>query len=206
MSEPPADSRRPAFRLGFVDGATPDKWASRWRERHPRERLELVPVSEDAQEAVIRDGAVDMCLVRLPVEREGLHVVRLYDEQAVVVASVDHVVAAVDEVELADLADEQLITPPERVPGWTEVATTARLDWPVMTPAETVETAASGAGVAIVPLAVARLHHRKDAVHRPIVDLPPTSIALAWLVERDDERTQEMVGITRGRTSRSSRG
>lgn len=194
------------FRLAFVTGATPDKWAARWRERHPKDRLELVPVDQADQERVLRAGEVDMCLARLPVDTAGLHVVRLYDEAQVVVVDREHVVSAVEEVELADLADEQLVTDPAQVPGWTEVARADRLDWPAMTDREAVEVAASGAGVAVLPESVARVLHRKDAVHRPVVDLPPTTVALVWLAERDDEATQEMVGITRGRTARSSRG
>lgn len=194
------------FRIAFVTGATPDKWASRWRERHPKDRLELVPVDQADQERVLRAGEVDMCLARLPVDTAGLHVVRLYDEAQVVVVDRDHVVSAVEEVELADLADEQLVTDPARVPGWADVSRAERLDWSPMSDREAVEVAASGAGVAVLPESVARVLHRKDAVHRPIVDLPPTTVALVWLVERDDEATQEMVGITRGRTSRSSRG
>lgn len=194
------------FRIAFVTGATPDKWASRWRERHPKDRLELVPVDLADQERVLRAGEVDMCLARLPVDTAGLHVVRLYDEAQVVVVDREHVVSAVEEVELADLADEQLVTDPARVPGWDAVSRVERLDWPPMSDREAVEVAASGAGVAVLPESVARVLHRKDAVHRPVVDLPPTTVALVWLVERDDEATQEMVGITRGRTSRSSRG
>jgi hypothetical protein len=52
---------------------------------------------------------------------------------------------------------------------------------------------------------VARLHHRKDVVSRPVTDLDPTSVALAWLVEKDDERAQRFVGVVRGRSARSSR-
>jgi len=194
------------FRLAFVTGATPDKWASRWRERHPKDRLELVPVEQADQERVLREGTVDMCLARLPVDTSGLLVVRLYDEAQVVVVDREHVVSAVEEVELVDLADEQLVTDPARVPGWAEVARVDRLDWPAMTDREAVEVAASGAGVVVLPESVARVLHRKDAVHRPVVDLPPTTIALVWLAARDDDATQEMVGITRGRTARSSRG
>ncbi|MDR6176130.1 DNA-binding transcriptional LysR family regulator [Nocardioides zeae] len=194
------------FRLAFVTGATPDKWAARWRERHPKDRLELVPVEQADQERVVREGDVDMCLARLPVDTTGLLVVRLYDEAQVVVVDREHVVSAVDEVELADLADEQLVTDPARVPGWDGVTRVERLDWPAMTDRDAVEVAASGAGVAVLPESVARVLHRKDAVHRPVVDLPPTTVALVWLAERDDDATQEMVGITRGRTARSSRG
>ncbi|HEY1133331.1 MAG TPA: LysR family transcriptional regulator substrate-binding protein [Nocardioides sp.] len=194
------------FRLAFVTGATPDKWAARWRERHPKGRLELVPVEQTDQERVLREHEADMCLARLPVDTTGLHVVRLYDEVQVVVVDREHVVSAVEEVELADLADEELVTDPSRVPGWAEVTRVERLDWPAMSDKDAVEVAASGAGVAVLPESVARLLHRKDAVHRPVVDLPPTTVALTWLVERDDESTQEFVGITRGRTARSSRG
>src|SRR5690349_14049434 len=107
----------PPFRVGFVTGATPDKWARIWRERS-RIPLELVPVEQHEQEAGIRAGTLDMCLVRLPVDREGLHLIPLYDEVAVVVAGREHLVAAAGEdgVSLADLADEQLVLPHES--GW----------------------------------------------------------------------------------------
>ena len=189
------------LRVGFVTGSTPDKWARHWRDRR-RERLELVPVTEGEQEALLRDGSLDMALVRLPVDRDGLHVVRLYDELPVAVASRDHLLAAADEeVTTADLADEQLVIP--HPSGWRPEA--EQLDWPVMTPAEAVETVAAGTGVAVLPMSVARLHQRKDVVTRVVADLEPTTIALAWLVERDDDVTQAFVGVARGRTANTSR-
>jgi DNA-binding transcriptional LysR family regulator len=190
-----------AFRVGFVTGATPDKWAGVWRERYPRERLELVPVTEDEQEGLLRSGELDMALVRLPVDREGLHCIPLYDEVPVVVASVEHFVAAADDVRLGDLVDEQLVRP--HASGWTPDV--EQLDWPPMTEQEAIETVASGTGVVIVPMSVARLFHRKDVVDRPVAGLAPTTVALAWLVDHDDERTQRFVGVVRGRTERSSR-
>jgi DNA-binding transcriptional LysR family regulator len=189
------------FRIGFVTGATPDKWAGAWRERYPREPLELVPVAESEQEQLLRDGSVDMALVRLPVARDGLHVIALYDEVPVVVAPLEHFVAAADEVTLADLVDEQLVRP--HPSGWRPEV--PQLDWPPMTEREAVETVAAGTGVVILPMSVARLHGRKDVVHRPVTDLAPTSVALVWPVDRDDDRAQRFVGVVRGRTARSSR-
>ena len=142
-----------------------------------------------------------MALVRLPVDRDGLHAISLYDELPVVVAARDHLVAAADEVTLADLVDEQLVLPHRS--GWRPDA--PQLEWPPMTEREAVETVAAGTGIAILPMSVARLHHRKDVVSRPVIDLAPTTVALAWLVERDDDRTQRFVGVVRGRTARSSR-
>ena len=190
-----------AFRVGFVTGATPDKWAGVWRERYPREPLDLVPMTEAEQEALLRSGDVDMALVRLPVDRDGLRCIPLYDEVPVVVAGLEHLVAAGDDVRLDDLVDEQLVRP--HASGWRPTAD--QLAWPPMTEREAVETVAAGTGIVILPMSVARLHHRKDVVQRPVVDLPVTTVALAWLAERDDERAQRFVGVVRGRTARSSR-
>ena len=190
-----------AFRVGFVTGATPDKWAGVWRERYPREPLDLVPVTEAEQETTLRSGGVDMALVRLPVDRDGLHCIPLYDEVPVVVAGQEHLVAAADDVRLDDLVDEQLVRP--HASGWRPSAD--QLDWPPMTEREAVETVAAGTGIVILPMSVARLYHRKDVVQRPVVDLPVTTVALAWPADSDDERAQRFVGVVRGRTSRSSR-
>lgn len=195
-----SDPLRPTLRVGFVTGATPDKWARAWRERR-REALELVPVSEEEQEEGVRGGSLDMALVRLPVETADLHCVRLYDEVPVVVAGLEHVVGAVDEVTLDDLADEQLVRP--HVSGWTPAA--EQLEWPPMSEKDAIETVAAGTGVVIVPMSVARLFQRKDVVTRPVTDLEPSTIALVWRQDRDDEVTQAFVGVVRGRRVTSSR-
>jgi DNA-binding transcriptional LysR family regulator len=189
------------FRLGYVTGATPDKWARIWRERS-RERLELVPLAEAEQEPALRAREVDMAIVRLPVDRDGLHLIALYDEVPVVVLARDHYLSLAEGVSLAELAEEQLVLPHRS--GWAP--SVDQLPWPSMSEKDAVETVAAGTGIAILPLSVARLHHRKDVVHRPVTDLAPTSVGLAWLTEHDDERTQAFVGIVRGRTANSSRG
>jgi DNA-binding transcriptional LysR family regulator len=191
------------FRLGYVTGATPDKWARTWRDRRT-EPLELVATTEPEQVDGVRAGELDMALVRLPVDRDGLHCVRLYDEVPVVVAGREHLVAAAgpEGVTLADLADEQLVLP--HPSGWTPDA--EQLAWPAMTAAEAVETVAAGTGIVVLPMSVARLHSRKDVVTRPVTDLEPTTVGLVWLVERDDERTQAFVGIVKGRSAGSTRG
>ncbi len=188
------------FRVGFVTGATPDKWARTWRERR-RDGLELVPLEEVEQEAGVRDGSLDMAMVRLPVDRDGLHCIPLYDETTVVVAGHEHFVAAADEVGLDDLVDEQLVRP--HASGWTPGA--EQQPWPTMTEKDAVETVAAGTGVVLVPMSVARLYSRKDVVQRPVTDLSPTKIGLVWLVDNEDERVTAFIGIVRGRTVNSTR-
>jgi DNA-binding transcriptional LysR family regulator len=173
------------FTVGFVTGATPDKWARVWRERS-KERLELVPVTEDAQLDGLRDGSQSMALVRLPVDREGLHLIPLYEELPVVLMSIDNTLTLLDQVTQADLADEHQ-------------------DWGDLALPDVVATVAAGTGVAVVPMSVARLHHRKDVTYRTVTDLPPTSVGLAWRTEDEDPRIQTFIGIVRGRSERSSR-
>ncbi len=200
----PAEQPTPApsgpFRVAFVTGSTPDKWAQRFRERS-RRPLELVPVEEADQELVVRDGRADMALARLPVDREGLHCIVLYDEQPVVVVALDHVVTVADEVTTAELADEQLVLP-ERS-GWRP--STDQLAWPPMGVADAVDVAASGSGVVVLPMSLARLHHRHDATYRPVTDLPPTQVGLVWPLDLDGPEVQTFIGVVRGRTARSSR-
>ncbi len=163
----------------------PDKWARIWRERR-RDPIDLVPVTLDEQEDRIRSGELDMAFVRLPVDREGLHLIPLYDEVPVAVAGRDHYVAAADEVTHAEFAEDEV-------------------DWSAIPAQDAIAMVANGNGVVVMPMSLARLHHRKDTIYRPVTDLPATTVGLAWLTDNDDERTQAYIGIVRGRTERSTR-
>jgi len=188
------------FTIAFVTGATPDKWARIWRDRE-RERLELVPVEQPQQLDGVRAGTHSMALVRLPIDRDGLHCIPLYEEQQVVVVVKEHYLSLAEQVTLAELAEEQLVLP--HASGWTPSA--SQLDWPAMSEKDAIEVAASGGGVVILPASVARLFHRKDVVARPVADLDPTSVGIAWRIDDEDPRVQTFIGIVRGRTARSSR-
>jgi DNA-binding transcriptional LysR family regulator len=173
------------FRVGFVEGAMPDKWVRIWRERR-RDPIELIPVGQAQQEIGIRSEALDMAFVRLPIERDGLHCIPLYEEVPVAVAGSEHYLAAAEEVTHADIADDEV-------------------DWSAISAKDAVAVVANGEGVVVMPMSLARLHHRKDAIYRPVTDLSPTTVGIAWLVENEDPRVQVFIGIVRGRTERSSR-
>src|SRR6478752_10222545 len=198
------------FRVEFVPGVTPDKWLRVWAQRLPDSPLEAVPVEDADALDHLREGAASMVLLRLPVDREGLHVIPLYEEVPVVVVSKEHVVSAVDEVDVADLADEVLMQDPASVPEWTAVAGPEALGrgsaMPHMTTKQAVSVVASGSGVVVVPMSVARLHHRKDVVHRPVTGVAPSRVGLAWRADDEDPRIEDFIGIVRGRTERSTRG
>jgi DNA-binding transcriptional LysR family regulator len=198
------------FRVGFVPGVTPDKWSRAWADRMPRRPLELLPLQDRDGVALLRDGDLAMCFVRLPVDRTGLHLIPLYDEQPVVVVSREHPIAAYDEIDVADLADEHLLQDPDDVPEWrdlaTEVTTGTRHPVPPMTLRQTVESVAADAGVVVLPMSVARLHQRKDVRAVKVTGVPVTQVGLVWLRDADDDRIETFIGVVRGRTANSSRG
>ncbi|MFB4317749.1 LysR family transcriptional regulator substrate-binding protein [Actinomadura sp. 21ATH] len=193
------------FRLAYVPGVTPAKWAGVWAERVRDVPLRLVQTPAADAVPLLRNGDVDAAFVRLPVDREGLHVIPLYLETTVAVVPKDHVVAAVEEVELADLADEDVFEPLDEVLVWDERPGEPAFTRPEST-AAAIELVASGAGIVLLPQSLARLHHRKDLTYRPVTDAPQSQIGLAWLAPETSDLMEELIGIVRGRTPNSSRG
>jgi DNA-binding transcriptional LysR family regulator len=180
-SEPTA----PALRVAFVTGVSPGKWFHRWEERFPDAPLASQMVDDGEQVAVLRDGRADIAFVRLPVDRDGLHVIPLYEELPVVVAPKGHEIQAFDEVPLAEIEEELF----EYDGGASE-----RLDL--------VE---GGAGLAILPMSVVRHFNRKELRYRPVTGVPEYGVGVAWLRENESEAIQEFIGVVRGRSATSSR-
>lgn len=202
MTEPATPS---PFRLAYVPGVTPSKWVRIWGERLPDVRLELITVTAAQAPALLRDGGVDAALVRLPIDRDGLSVIALYEETPVVVVPKDHVITAADEVAVADLADEVVLHPHDDTLEWETRPGTAALHRPDTT-GDAVELVAAGVGVLVVPQSLARQHHRKDLTYRTVTDAPGSPVALAWPAGATTELVEEFVGIVRGRSVNSSRG
>jgi DNA-binding transcriptional LysR family regulator len=202
-------SRGSTFRVAFVPGVTLDKWGRIWNERVPQVRLVLSLVERADQLAVLQDGRADIAFVRLPVEHQGIHLIPLYRETPVVVASSDHPLAAFHEVSVGDLDGEHLLQAPDSVREGPEPPPDPppadRAAAALLTTKQAIETAAAGTGVLVVPLSVARLYHRKDVVYRPIADLAESQVGLAWMTASENPLVDVFIGVVRGRTSRSSR-
>src|SRR5699024_440370 len=138
------------LRVGFVPGVEPDRFLQRWKAARRSAYLELVPVPLSAQQTALAEGEVDMCFVRLPLEAEDLHLVPLWEERAAVVVGHENVLSLLEEISADDLEGETEIQ--------AEHPDDAR---------DRVAIVATGVGYTRMPLSLARLHHRKDAVHRP---------------------------------------
>lgn len=191
--------------LGYVPGGTPAKWARIWSERHPEVPLKLLAVAAaDAPDAV-RDGTVDVALLRLPADTSGLAVIPLYEEATVAVVPTDHLLTAVDEITAADLDGEPTLLPLDNVVAW-EKAPGAVVDHRPEATSDAIELVAAGMGALIVPQSLARLYHRKDLTYRPITDAPTCPVALAFPEGTQHALVEEFIGIVRGRKPSSSRG
>jgi len=198
----------PVLTVAFARGVNPGKWARIWNERRPDDALSLVRVDLHEQREVLLSGAADVVLARVPIEQDGLNTIALFEELPVVVFAKGAALADGDVVEMAALADEQLIMEP-LVLGWAERAAALGFDaaaTPLTAdPEAAIELAASEVGVVVVPQSVARLHQRKDVEYRPITDLPSIPVVLAWPSGREDDAIEDFIGIVRGRTANSSR-
>ncbi|MFE0807419.1 LysR substrate-binding domain-containing protein [Streptomyces sp. NPDC058794] len=195
----------PSFRLAYVPGVTPDKWVRIWNERLPGVPLALTQVPAVEAGGVLLGGDADAGLVRLPVDRTVLSAIPLYTETTVVVVPKDHLVTAADEVTVEDLADEIVLHPLDDVLGWERPPGRPAFERPATT-ADAVELVAAGIGVLLVPLSLARLHHRKDLTYRTVTDAPESSVALSWPEDAHTDRVEDFIGIVRGRTLNSTRG
>ncbi|MEV1011241.1 LysR substrate-binding domain-containing protein [Streptomyces sp. NPDC049881] len=197
----------PSFRLAYVPGATPGKWVRIWQERLPAVPLELVPVDAADAAGLLRERGADAGLLRLPVDRTDLSAIPLYTETTVVVVPKDHVVTAADEVAPDDLADEVVFHPLDDVLAWERPPGRPAVERPATT-GDAVELVAAGVGLLVVPMSLARLHHRKDLTYRPLTGdgVPASRVALSWREDGTTDLVEQFIGIVRGRTVNSTRG
>lgn len=194
-----------SFTLGYVPGATPAKWARVWAERHPEVPLQLCAIAAADAASAVRDGTVDVALLRLPADTSGLAVIPLYAEMTVAVVPTDHLLTAADAITAADLDAEPTLRPLDDVVAWAD-APGIPVDHRPETTRDAIELVAAGIGALIVPQSLARLYRRKDLTYRPITDAPSCPVVLACPEGAQPALVEEFIGIARGRQPGSSRG
>lgn len=189
------------LKIAYVPGVTPGKWLTRWNERYPQNPLQAQRYDGTGILERLPEGESDVVFVRFATgaspKTPAIHVIPLYDEQQVVCAAKDHDIELYDDsVPYEELVGENFLDLAEypESAGGTAMA---------------MEVCSSGAGLLVLPLAVARLHHRKDVVHKELSGVPTTSIGIAWLApagdDPEDPVIEEFIGVVRGRGENSSR-
>lgn len=197
------------LRFGVVPGTTPGRWVDAWHERVPQATLSLVAVEAADAIAAVLTEEVDIALLRLPVDgaavSDDLHMIRLYDELPVVIAQKESHLLAADELTPHDLAGEVVLSLSDNVLGAVEVPHAEPTRVAPLTTEQAIETVASGVGVVIAPMSLARLYRRRDVDYRPLTDGPRSPVALVWHKDRQTPAIDLLIGIVRGRTVNSSR-
>lgn len=155
--------------IALVPGVAPGKWLDRWQERRPDVPFTVDIIAESDQLNALADRQLLFARTRpdgtgsdgRPVRgAHGLLTIPLYEEQPVLVAPLDHEASLTDVFPLSSLAASEL------------------LDLPLLGYEQAMELAGNGAGVVVVPQAVARMLARKDTVVRPVTDAPAEDLGL----------------------------
>lgn len=153
-----------ALSVAMVPGVNPGKWLDRWAERRPDVPLEVAVLGEAEQLAAL--AGRHLLFARSggwrPEVRgaSGLLTIPLYEERPVAVVPAEHLLALAEEV-------------PVRAVGASEL-----LDVEALGYEQAIALAGNGAGVAVVPQAVARALSRKDTAVAFLNDDDPAAAGL----------------------------
>jgi len=177
--------------VGFMAGTRVAAAVRETRRSHPDATIEIHQLEWTNQATALRDGTVDVALVRLPIDTTALRIQTLYTEPRGALLPADHRLACKDHINLSDVADEPVIR--HRHGGlwddyWTVSprpdGTTPATGATVVTIAEKLEIVASGAAITFLPESAASAYHRHDVAWVPIDDIEPSVVAVAWPTRR----------------------
>jgi DNA-binding transcriptional LysR family regulator len=180
------------LRLGFVQSATFEalpRLLDAFRRAHPRVTLHLETMTTLRQAAALRDGDLDVGLLRLPVGEPGLATRVISHDPLVVALPTGHPLARRVRVPLRALAGEPFVlytrasgpSVQDAIVGHCVAAGfTPRIIQEGADVQTIVSLVAAGMGVSLL-IAPTPPSARDAVVYRPLRDrLPPWELALAW--------------------------
>lgn len=195
------------LRLGFLPSAALELIPAvvrASREAHPRVRLRLLELLDEPQLEALREGRVDVGLLRTPRPSREVAFEPLLTERLSLVVAADHHLADRTRVRYADLRDEGLITwprmeAPETFDAIIEACRRAGFSPRVVQEASSPHTilglVAAGLGVAVAASSY-RAHTGTDVVFIPITDSEAT-LYLAWRPHDPSVARDNLLAITR---------
>jgi DNA-binding transcriptional LysR family regulator len=186
------------LRVGFqtsVGGGLYQDIAARYAELRPDWRLALRLHAWSDPTGGLLDESADVAFLWLPAGAEDRIEVRpLRSERRLVALPARHRLTRRRALQMADLVDEPFVAlPPEAGPlrdYWLALEergdSPARIGAEAATPDETFESVATGHGVVLLAEGNATVYARPGLVYRPVLDLSPCQLAIAW--RRGDRR------------------
>ncbi|TQM79691.1 DNA-binding transcriptional LysR family regulator [Saccharothrix saharensis] len=193
-------------RVGFVasgGGSVARRSRAAFAARRPDVTVEPKRCDWGGEPDAVRQGLVDVAFVWLPADTDGLRAEVVATEARYVAVARDHPLTARESVTIADVRDEPLM--------WTRKAPKAWVDWwavnprpdgrePVWGPEndnvdEMLEHVASGAAVCFGPESMAEYYAHPDLAWRPVTDIEPLRIAVAWVPGVSNPVVREFVEV-----------
>ncbi|MDO9409061.1 LysR family transcriptional regulator [Patulibacter sp.] len=147
---------------------------------HPDVEIELLRLEWFEQDAPLRDGRADVGLLRRPFDDAGLRTEPIGSEEKVACLPASHPLARRTSIAVADLEGETIFDGRVRRASSLE---------------EKFELIASGEGIALVPLSVARSYTRPDLVLVPVRDLARVETCLAVAKGRRERRVVDFLRL-----------
>jgi len=180
--------------VGFFIGDPISRLVVRaFRAAHPDVTVDAVRIYWHDQPRALLDGRVDVALVHLPIDEEGLALVRLDRSPKVALLPSSHPLADRDEIRVTDVADEPMVRHRGASPTWEAWHNAdprpdgrrARSGPVIDNFEEKLEVVGTGQAISFVPVCVAAaVQMPPDVVAIPIIDVPPVAICLAWKADR----------------------
>jgi DNA-binding transcriptional LysR family regulator len=176
------DVNRGAQRLvvSFSPGLHVSEAIRAFASRHPDVETDVVPARWWEQDAPLRDGRAQVGYLRRPFDDSGLHTIPIGHEPRVACMPAAHPLAGRDELTSADLSGERMLDAPTR--------RTSSLE-------EKFELIASGHGIALVPLSVARSYSGPGLAYLPVTDAPGIETCLAAPADRREKPLRDFLEI-----------
>jgi DNA-binding transcriptional LysR family regulator len=179
--------------VGFFIGDPISRLVRAFRSAHPGVTVDVVRIYWQDQPRALLDGRIDVALVHLPIDEDGLTLVRLYRSGKVALLPASHPLAGRSEIRITDVADDAMVRHRGASPAWEAWHNVdPRPDGRRAPPGpmignleEKLEVVGTGQAISFVPGSVAAaVQMPSDVVAIPLVDIPPVEICLAWKVDR----------------------
>jgi DNA-binding transcriptional LysR family regulator len=198
--------------IGFVSSAAYNVLPialNQFRKQFPTVDLELHELTTDQQIQWLREGRIDVGLLRPPIEDDALNVTTVLQEPLVVALPQAHPLANQSQVSLRSIANESFILFPRLLaPGLYDqiisLCQQAEFSPKVVQEAIQMQTivslVAAEIGIAIVPLSLQNLQ-RTGVVYRGLQEpTPKAAIAMVWKHHETSPTVQRFLEVVRQAT------
>jgi DNA-binding transcriptional LysR family regulator len=203
------------LRVGFqtsVGGGLYQAIAARFAELHPDWRLVLRLHEWSDPTGGLLDQSADVAFLWLPAGAQDTIEVRpLRSERRYVALPAGHRLSRRKALQFADLLDEPFVALPEEAGPlrdyWLALdqrhGRPARIGAEAATPDETFEAVATGHGLVLIAEGNTTVYARPGIVYRPVLDLEPCQLAVAWRHGDRRPTVRELVDVATEVTARS---